>query len=178
MLPSDPHPLPPEPTLEEVVRDSREHPVETEREVRELVGGCLWDVFSDSHEVVADDDRLLDLGSFRGSGAFLADLLNRQIGTDEYDYLHFYMGTIWVAGRADLAPDYEIIFRRLRGRGLDWIYHFPRLYAVDLRPLKKAMDEQKGEPEWVTYSPSEALATEAEEKEHNRELAEFPGIAG
>src|SRR5260370_38868565 len=44
------------------------------------------------------------------------------------------MGTIWVAQRADLTPVYRMIFRRLHRRRLDWNYHFPRLYAVDLRP--------------------------------------------
>ena len=86
----------PEPTLDEVARDFRERPVETVQEVQELVGQCLWDVFSDGHEVVAEDRRVLDLGSFRGSGDFLAEILNRQIGAEHYDYLSFYMGTIWV----------------------------------------------------------------------------------
>jgi hypothetical protein len=87
----------------------------------------------------------------------------------------FCLGTIWVAGRADLTPVHRMFFRRLRGRGLDWIYHFPKLYAVDLRPLMKTLDEKKGEPEWLTYPSSEALAGEEEEKEHDRKLAEFRG---
>jgi len=68
--PDEPRPVPPPPTLEEVAREYREHPVETVVEVRELVGQCLWDVFSDGHEVVASDGRKLDLGSFRASGGF------------------------------------------------------------------------------------------------------------
>ena len=170
--PDDPRLMPPEPTLDEVARDYREHPIETEREVRELVGQCLWDVFSDGHEVVDQDDHVLDLGSFRGSGGFLAEILNRQIGVEQYDYMDFYMGTIWVAQRADLTPVYRMIFRRLREHGLDWIYHFPRLYAVDLRPLKEALD-QKDEPDWLNYSPSEALAKEEAERQHDQELDEL-----
>ena len=65
-----------------------------------------------------------------------------------------------------------MIFSRLTARGLDWIYHFPRLYAVDLRPLKEAVDK-KQEPDWLNYSPSESLAREEEEKEHDRNLAEM-----
>jgi hypothetical protein len=65
-----------------------------------------------------------------------------------------------------------MIFRRLRGRRLDWIYHFPRLYAIDFRPLKEALD-QKQEPDWLNYSPSEALAKEEEQKEHDKKLAEL-----
>jgi hypothetical protein len=170
--PNDQRSMPPEPTRDEVARDFRERPIEAERELRELVGQCLWDVFSDSHEVVAPDGRVLDLGSFRASGGFLAEILNRQSGADHYDYLDFYMGTIWVAQRADLTPVYRMIFGRLRSRQLDWIYHFPRLYAIDLRPLQEALD-QKDEPDWLNYSPSEALAKEEEAKEHDRELAEL-----
>ena len=172
--PDDPRPRPPEPTRDEIARDYREHPIEVEAEVRELVGQCLWDIFSESHEVVAQDDgRVLDLGSFRSSGGFLADVANRQTGTRQYDYMHFYLGTSWVSRRADFTPVYRMIFGRLRRRGLDWIYHFPRVYAVDLRPLKEALDQQKDEPEWLNYSPSEALAREEEQKKHDQELAEF-----
>ncbi len=170
--PDDDRPLPPEPTLEEFAQEHVERPVETEGEVRELVGLCLWDVFSDEHEVAASDGRRLDLGSFRGSGGFLADVLNRQTGTRQYDYLSFYLGTIWVAGRADLTPVYRMIFRRLRARGLDWVYHFPRLGVVDFRPLKEAL-ERKDEPDWTGYDPSEALAKEEAERERDKELAEF-----
>jgi hypothetical protein len=170
--PDERHPLPPEPTLEEVAKDYRESPVEAAREVAELVGQCLWDLFSDNHEVVAPDGRVLDLGSFRASGGFLADLLNRQTGTDRYDCLDFYMGTSWVAQRADFGPVYRMIFRRLRGRRLDWVYHFPRLYAVNLAPLKEAL-EKKDEPEWLNYSPSEALAKEEEETAREWQLAEL-----
>ena len=165
-------PVPPEPTLDKIARDFRERPIAVEQEIRELVGQCLWDVFSDSHEVVGPDGRLLDLGSFRGSGDFLADVLNRQVGERQYDYMSFYMGTIWLAQRADLTPVYRLIFHRLHGRRLDWIYHFPRLHAIDLRPLKESLDQNQ-EPEWINHSPSEALATEAEHQKHDQELAEF-----
>jgi hypothetical protein len=170
--PNDQRPLPAEPTLDEVTRDFREHPVERQREVRELVGQCLWDVFSDGHEVIGPDDRMLDLGSFRASGAFLAETMNRQTDSDHYDYLNFYMGTAWIAHRADLTPVYRLIFRRLRSRQLDWVYHFPRLHAVDLRPLKEAINQEHA-PEWLNYSPSEALAGEQEQKEQDKNLAEL-----
>jgi len=63
--------------------------VDTEAEVRELVGLCLWDVFSDSHDVLASDGRRLELGSFRASGGFLAEVLNRQVGAERYEQLDF-----------------------------------------------------------------------------------------
>lgn len=170
--PDQSHPARPAPTREEVAKEFQERPVETEVEVRELVGQCLWDVFSDSHQVLAPDGRVLDLGSFRSTGGFLADLLNQQTGGQQYDYLDFYMGTIWVAGRADLTPVYRMIFGRLRARGLDWTYHFPRLYAVDMRPLKESLD-RKDEPEWANYDPSDALAKEGAERERDQHLAEL-----
>jgi hypothetical protein len=171
--PHDHRPELPEPTREAIAREDRAHPIEPEAEVRELVGQCLWDIFSDSHEVVAaEDSRVLDLGSFRYAGGVLADVANGQTGTTQYDYMHFYLGTSWVSQRADLTPVYEMIFRRLRRRGLDWIYHFPRLYAVDFRPLKQALDQQRA-PEWLNYAPSEALAREEEQNQRDRELAEL-----
>src|SRR4029079_10716053 len=118
--PNDLTPPTPEPTPNEVAKSYCNRPIETEREVCELVAQCLWDVFSDNHEVVAADGRILDLGSFRGSGAYLAELLNRQINAPSYDYMDFYMGTIWVAQRTDLTPVYELIFRRLQSDCLDW----------------------------------------------------------
>jgi hypothetical protein len=162
----------PEPTLQEVARDFRTAPIDTPREVRELVGLCLWDVFSDGHEVVDRTGRVADLGSFRGTGGFLAEVLNRQLGEARYDYIDFYMGTTWLAQRADLTAVYAMVFRRLRQQGFDWIYHFPRLYAVDFRPLKEALDEGK-EPDWANYDPSLALAKEAAEQEHDRHIAEL-----
>jgi len=198
-----------------VIAEHAESPVEPERECRELVGLCLWDVFSDNHEVVADDGRGLDLGSMRRSGGFLADVLNAQggpppppkpevhgmidalfpsdpnpdprvaefmaqmrkemTGDGGYGYLDFYMGTAMVAGRADLQPVYEMIFRRLKARGHDWVYHFPRLGLVDLRPLKKQLDEQAGEGEsgFASYDPEAALAAEQEERKHDEEVAEL-----
>jgi hypothetical protein len=115
---------------------------------------------------------VLDLGSFRASGGFLADILNRQLGTREYDYLDFYMGSSWLAGRADLSPVYQMIFRRMRKRNLDWVYHFPRLMLVDLRPLTAALKEADG-PEWEGYDPSAALAKQGEESQRDQEIAEL-----
>jgi hypothetical protein len=170
--PDDARPLPPEPTLDEIAKDRQESAIEVAREVGELVGQCLWDIFSDNHEVVSADGRVLDLGSFRYAGGILADLLNRQTGSQNYDYINFYLGTIWISQRADLAPVYQMIFGRLRKQGFDWVYHFPRLYAIDLSPLKESL-ERKDQPEWADYDPSKALAKEEEEKQRQKELAEF-----
>ena len=208
----DAPPPPPEPTREEILAEHSSAPVEPERECRELIGLCLWDVFSDNHEVKSDDVRWLHLGSARGSGGFLADVLNAQggpppppkpdasamidklfppsddpkiaaivaemrkemIGDGGYTYLDFYMGTVHVADRADLGPVYELIFRRLKARGHLWTYHFPRLYAVDMRPLKKMLDEQKSDgEEWTGYDPSAAFEEDQKDRQRDEELAEF-----
>ena len=115
----------PEPTREAVAREYQQAPLDTAREVRELVGQCLWDIFSDNHEVIGPDGRVVDIGSFRGAGGFIAACLNRQIDRQEYDYIDFYMGTIWIAQRADLTPVYQMIFRRLKAHGHDWMYYVP-----------------------------------------------------
>ncbi len=211
--PDAPPPEPtPEPTLAEVQAEYAGEPAapEPQRECQELVGLCLWDIFSDSHEVKSDDGRVLNLGSFRGSGGFLADVLNasggpppvpriplpkeledmmfpptddpkmlafvaemrkEMVGDGGYTYLDFYMGSGSVSGRADLTPVYEMIFRRLKASGHDWVYHFPRLGLVDFRPLKKQMDEQArraaGEEEYEGYDPEKALAEEEADRERD-----------
>ena len=210
----DAPPPPPEPTLEEITAEHADSPPEPERECQELVGLCLWDVFSDNHEVLADDGRWLHLGSARGSGGFLAEVLNSQggpppppkpelppeleammfpksdnpavqamvdemrkemIGDGGYTYLDFYMGTATVSGRADLTPVYEFLFRRLKARGHDWKYSFPRLGLVDFRPLKKQLDEQerreRGESEFEGYDPEAALAEEEADREKDEDIA-------
>ena len=129
----------PEPTREAIAREYHPTPVETEREVGELIGLCLWDIFSDNHDVIGPDGRVMDIGSFRGAGGFIADCLKRQRRGRHYDYLDFYMGTIGVADRADLTPVYAMIFRRLKAHGLDWTYTFPRLHLIDMRPLRDAL---------------------------------------
>lgn len=210
-------PPPPEPTFEEIEAEHEYGEVEPARECQELVGWCLWDVFSDNHEVFADDGRLFDLGSSRGSAGFLAEVVNGQggppppprpelpaefqkmfdpppgsspevlaamaemrkemVGDGGYTYLDFYMGAGRVSDRADLVPVYALIFRRLRARGMDWVYHFPRLSLVDFRPLKKQMDEQKrreeGGSEFEGYDPSAAFEEDEAEREKDAEIAEM-----
>ncbi|MBI4580061.1 MAG: hypothetical protein HY718_10190 [Planctomycetes bacterium] len=161
----------PPPTIEKITRDYVDPPLEPERELAELAGRCVWDVFSDNHEVVTPDGRLLDLGSFRASGGFIADWLNREQGGSKYSYMDFYMGTIWIGGRADLTPVYEAIFRRLKARGHEWVYHFPRLALVDMRPLLESLKPDK--PDWEDYDPSKALEQQRESEEHEQQVAEM-----
>ena len=169
-LRKDPERRSPEPTLAEIEATFHETPIHAEREVRELLGLCLWDVFSDNHEVLTPGGEVLDIGSFRAAGGFIADYLNSIFREPRYDYMDFYLGSIWVAGRADLTPVYESIFRRLKSHGFDWVYHFPRLQLVDLRPLRDVASSSS-EPEWLDYSPEKALAQEKVDQQRDAEIA-------
>jgi hypothetical protein len=143
-------------------------------EPAELIGLCLWDIFSDNHEVIAADGRVVNLGSFRGSGGTIADFFEQNAGEEKrandwgsrggYDYMRFYMGTAWVAGRADLTPVYRLIFRRIRSLGGDWRYSFPRLHLVDFGAIPDADSE-------VAYDPSAAFEKEQELKKRAAETA-------
>ena len=157
----------PKPTLEDVRRDYQPQPVRQDEEPTELVCQCLWDVFSDNHEVIAADERLVNIGSFRGASAFLDEYVSGDVRDTwrEGDCMRFYLGTIWISGRADLTPVYAMIFRRLKALSAEWVYHFPEIGLVDLGPLR-------ADPELPTsYSPSEALAAERKAREREVELA-------
>jgi hypothetical protein len=159
----------PEPTLEDVRKEYELSPVEQDAEVTELVGLCLWDTFSDNHEVIAADGRLADIGSFRGAGAFIDEHLTS--GRDwwrEGDYLRFYMGTIWIGRRADLAPVYAMIFSRLKAVGADWVYHFPALGIVELP--SRDDDRVSSAP---GYSLSESAIAEVNAKRRRAEVQSF-----
>lgn len=72
--------LPPEPppTLADFV-DDPEDALAPDEEISRLIGMCLWDVFSDSHDVLDQTGREISLGSFRASAGFLAERLNEQV---------------------------------------------------------------------------------------------------
>jgi hypothetical protein len=147
----------PEPTLEDVRRGYEPSPVNEDEEVTELVGLCLWDTFSDNHDVIAADGCVAHIGSFRGAGAFLDEHLTRdREGCSEGDYLRFYMGTIWISRRADLSPVYAMIFRRLKAVGADWVYHFLEIGIVELAPAGDTDNSGKG------YSVSQSAVAELE----------------
>jgi hypothetical protein len=157
----------PEPTLEDIRAKWKDTPVNVTDEVTELVGRCLWDIFSCNHEVVAADGRLADTGSFRGSSAFIDDYLRKKWEKSmsrEGDYMRFYMGTSWLQVRGDLKIVYAMIFRRLKLLGADWVYHFPAIHFVDLMPLRKEL-----EPPTV-YSPSESWEASQEDEQQQAEV--------
>ncbi|MDT7858314.1 hypothetical protein RQM47_16820 [Rubrivirga sp. S365] len=142
-----------------------------------LLGEVLWDVFSDNHDVVGPDGELYDLGSFRGSADFIADVVNDRLpddlragpsrsergwgvrGVGAFVYLDFYMGTLG-ADKGRVRPFYVRVFERLRERGCDWRYASPSLGAVRLTPTDSDDDP-------ATYDPLAALAEAATQSEKN-----------
>lgn len=169
------HPVPP-PSLEETQPEYREEPVQPRAECADLLGLCLWDVFSDGHEVVTADGALVDLGSFRGAAQTIAEFRTMVPDAEDrpegWGYLDFYLGTIWVGRRADCAPVYRLIFRRMHRLGLDWHHAHPRISLVDLSGLAEAT-ERSDTPEWLGYDPSKAIAREQERREHELRMAEL-----
>ena len=165
-------PPPAPPTRDEVAKLYEQSPLEPELELREIVGKCLWDIISDNHQVFDADGHELDFGSFRFAGGVIADHLNRRLGDRRYDYMSFYMGTAWGSGRADFSAVYRLIFARMKGLGWDWVYHFPRLRLVNLRPLKEALDAEKPQ-DFEQYDPSAAIEQAQQDEQRDRETAEF-----
>jgi len=72
----------PPPTLADFI-DHPEDAIAPDEEISRLIGTCLWDIFSDSHDVLDEGGREISLGSFRASAGFLADRLNEQVKTDQ-----------------------------------------------------------------------------------------------
>jgi hypothetical protein len=161
----------PEPTLADVQREYKRSPVNQAEEVTELVGMCLWDTFSDNHEVIMADGRCADIGPFRGASAFLDEYLTRgHYGWCDGDDMRFYMGSIFVSARADLTPVYTMIFRRLQAAGADWIYHFPELGIVDLAPIQDERERVKR-----GYSVEDGARAELDAQLHRAEVDRLRG---
>ena len=157
----------PEPSFEEYQRQYPPTQIVTSpqaaiNEPAELLGLCLWDIFSDNHEVIAADGRIVDLGSFRGSAGVISDFYESLPAPEDADrrcaggcgYMDFYMGTCWIGKRADLTPVYQFIFRRLKALDADWSYAFPRLHLIDFGACKNSPN--------ASYDPSAAFQKEAE----------------
>jgi hypothetical protein len=75
-------PTEPLPTLADFLDEPAEA-IAPDEEISRLVGMCLWDIFSDGHDVLDETGREISLGSFRASASFLADRLNEQVKTGQ-----------------------------------------------------------------------------------------------
>jgi hypothetical protein len=89
-----------EPTLEDVRLEHQLRLVRADEELAELVASCLWDVFSDNHDVMVADVRVADVGSFRGASAFLDEYLMQWTNPRQPRCAHIgrcTAGSAWVA---------------------------------------------------------------------------------
>jgi hypothetical protein len=149
-----------------------ESPDDGDRDVQwyGLLGTALWEVFSDNNEVVSPDGRVYDLGSWRGSGDFIARFLNASLAeegvagaspwTDRpFNYLDFYMG--FMGGPDELIrPLYVYLFERLKARGCTWRYAPPAIFLFRF----DVPAEERGE-DASSYDPGAALLDELRERE-------------
>ena len=127
-------------------------------------------MFSDNNEVVSPDGRAYDLGSWRGSGDFIARFLNARLAdegvagaspwTDRpFNYLDFYMGLV---GDSDelLRPLYVHLFERLKTRGCTWRYAPP---AIHLFRFNSPEGQEEEDPS--SYDPGAAVLDGIREQE-------------
>jgi hypothetical protein len=156
-------------SLEDFQSNYLDEPQRPEIGLQELVGACVWDIFSDNNDVVKDNQRY-HIGSFRGAAGFIADWLN-QTSEKQYDYMDFYMGNTArddEDGEVDLKPIYGWLFRRLKQAGCDWVFHFTQLGLID---FSSAKDQKTDKPE--DYDPNKALEEELKQKEEQKKKDEF-----
>ena len=113
-------------------------------------GDSLWDVFSNNHTVFSVEDRTeFSIGSWRGSGSFIASFIEHQNCELQFNYLDFYMGHFHE--NQETKSSYEFIFKQLKNNGFDWQYEYPQLGIVDFTSTKKDI---------ASYNPNEAMEAE------------------
>lgn len=156
----------PPPRLEDFIEDPPDAG-NPDDEMTKLLGDCLWLIFSDNHTVFDAEGRAYNLGSFRGSGRFIAEFLNEHFPLSEgsFDYLDFYCAGVFTHERADTTPVFQLLFKRLRALGCDWEYSFPRIGIVDFSGLRE--DAPPGDP--AQYDPGKAMQQEMEREKRQRD---------
>jgi hypothetical protein len=131
-----------------------------ERQLSELeylagyFGDSLWNIFSNNHTVITLDGTRFSIGSWRGSGDFIAEFINEKIESACFDYMDFYMGHFHED--PETKPGYQYIFTRLKELQLDWQYEYPSLGIVDFSQHRTA------DP--ADYDPNKVLGEEIAKK--------------
>lgn len=159
----------PPPTFEEIQKQAEQSDdtVEPLRELLDVFGGCIWSVFSNNHTVTGSDGQEYDLGSFRGTGSFLASFIEKNYPEAPiFDYMDFYCADLLIERRADVTPIYELIFSKLKEQGCMWSYSFPRIYLIDFSDAKET--DNPDSPE--AYDPNTALAEQLEKDKKKAEV--------
>lgn len=146
------------------------------KQLADLLGLCLWDVFSHNHEVLTAGGEVVDLGSFRAAAGFIADFRAYRPGDvapvrETWDYLDFYMGTLGMKCDEQVSAVYELVFSRMRSVGLEWRYVHPRLYLVDFGEWRDEHDSDDATG-FERSDPSSNVARELERERRAAQLVE------
>lgn len=168
------------PDIEEPQQDERILPVDPITECATIVAECLWDIFSDNHQVTTANGKAVHLGTFRAAADFIGAFHDNPETVQEdlssfWGGSRFYLGSIWSWRRADLFPVYELLFRRMHRLGLDWQYVHPRLFLVPLSDrarddnglqsavteanYKSVREAQQGEPPTIVQAYAAVYGT-------------------
>ncbi|MFT4155975.1 hypothetical protein [Parafilimonas sp.] len=103
--------------------------------IAEYFGNSLWEIFSNNHTVFSiENNTEFSIGSWRGSGSFIAGFIEKQNKELQFDYMAFYMGHFHED--AEAKNSYEFIFSKLSEHGFDWNYEYPSIGMVDFSPNK------------------------------------------
>jgi len=149
-------------------------PEEWDKSFVYLIGIAIWDIFSNNHEVISPHYKVYDIGSWRGSGQTISEIINDNFSENEsYGYLDFYMGGfLHVDNDFSLLKIYEEIFRVLKELKCDWNYSFPRTYLVDFKE-SDSDNEKDNNMENLFYDPNESIEKELAKKKRKEQLNEF-----
>jgi len=145
-------------TFEEFILTITDTEVEELYEIVSIYGDCIWDIFSNNHTVYNENLASYDIGSFRGSGSFIADVIEKinLVPGRSFDYMDFYMGSFIAEQRTNLVPVYEFIFKKLKAKKIDWEYSFPRIGLIDFNTSNDENTDMKD------YDPASSLKKELE----------------
>lgn len=131
-----------------------------------LAGLFTWDIFSNNHNVITPAGEEADIGSWRGAGTTIAELLAERPDVEEaYSYLDFYMGADYVDDLADefRSTCYIAAFTELYRLNGDWVYSFPATGLVSFtQPSAPAAAQD--------YDPAAAQLAELERQQREEEV--------
>lgn len=133
-------------------------------EFLDLLGDCLWCIFSNNHDVYDEKGFVYHLGSFRGSGSFIADFFNEHFTTYKtYDYMDFYCADMRIEKDEASYPLFLYIFEKLKKTNLTWRYSFPRLNII-------SFDQPEAEVKPEEYNPQKAIEDQLEKDKKQNEI--------
>ncbi len=158
----------PAPSLEDFLDKPDEVPVKPLDELIDILGHCVWHVFSENHDVVDAEGNAYHLGSWRGSARFIAEFINQHHAVEkEYDYMDFYMGFWREEAKANCLPVFKHIFETLHEHGCDWIYSFPSMHLISF----DKGDDRPDDP--ATYDPAKSMEAELEKENRQADVEKF-----